>query len=172
MFEKFISLFLITLCLLNDIDSQYNEVLYLPLQDNNLPISSGYECDKRVSQDPDFKKCRETAYETWYTNDDNKRTKYSCCYNWDIFECMEKTMAEVCYLKSSSMDYRSFIMKRDEWVNYYESFQCNDYKFRSVKCHFPGWAIALIVIGCLIIIGIIVGAVFMARRNRFRRHRK
>jgi hypothetical protein len=85
---------------------------------------------------------------------------------------MEKTMAEVCYLKSSSMDYRSFIMKRDEWVNYYESFQCNDYKFRSVKCHFPGWAIALIVIGCLIIIGIIVGAVFMARRNRFRRHRK
>jgi len=168
MFYLKITVLFLIINILNVINSQSNEVLYLPLQDN-LPISISYECDRRVLQDLSFKSCRETAYETWYTNNDDKRTKYSCCYNWDIFDCMEKSMADLCSLKSSSMEYRSFLMKRDEWVEYYESFQCNDYPFHSAKCRLPGWAIALIVIACILVVCGCVGVVFIVRRNRFRR---
>ena len=152
-------------------DGQSPELIYIPFR-QSLTISVGYECDARLLQDTNFRHCLENAYEFWYTNDDYYRLKYSCCYNWDIFDCMEYSIKNLCSFKSYSIDYKNFMIKRDEWVIYYESYQCNVYKYGSAKCHFPVWAIVLIVIGVTLIVVSLIVVVVMVLKNRFKNRGK
>ena len=162
---KMLFISMIVVSILGHIGGQPHELLYLPLGEG-LPISVGQECDFRLLRDHDFKRCRERAIDSWYTNDDSYRLKYMCCYNWDIFDCMDYAIQNLCSFQTSSLEYKNFLLRKEEWISYYEGYQCVDYKYGSAKCHFPGWAIALIIIAGLLLVGGAGFVIFLYRKNR------
>jgi hypothetical protein len=162
--ENLLTILSIILFFLNDIDSSFNDALFSRLQNNNdSTLSLDNECDKRITRDEEFKKCRVSANETWFTNDHKNEPKNLCCYNWDIVDCIVKSIVEVCILNISSVDYRIIFGIRDEWINYHEKIHCKDYKYGSIKCQDPEWA--LIVFSGILFFGIFVFTAFFVRRK-------
>jgi len=115
-------------------------------------IRLGETCDFQVNNDYEFQKCRSRAYEEWYTRDRMQIIKNSCCLDWDIIDCQQKSVQNLCYRSQYNDEYENFLYKKDDWINQNEKYQCKNYRYGSASCHFPIWAILLIVIGSFVVL--------------------
>jgi len=138
---------------------------YQELFDSQIPVKLGNDCDLRVNNDHEFQSCRSRTFEDWSTYDRTQRIKYGCCFNWDIIDCQEKSVKNLCDRTQYEDEYKSFMAKKWEWVYQYEKHQCIDYPYGSASCRFPIWAIILIVFGCLVVIALLTSICIYVRKR-------
>jgi ABC-type antimicrobial peptide transport system permease subunit len=62
--------------------------------------------------------------------------------------------------------YRNFAIRKEEMRNYLERYQCVDYEYGSIKCHFFWWVIAIIVIVGFVIILIVAAICYRFIRKK------
>jgi hypothetical protein len=159
---------MILLFFLNGVDSHYRNFSFLQLLKNiKSDIICENECYTKLAEDEGYKNCRELANKTWNTENYKSKTRNLCCYEWDIIDCTVEFVIEDCFEINTKMQYKKVSIERDEWVDYFEKTYCEDYKFGSVKCQYPDWA--LTVFCCLVISIIIICAIYFAYRKFSRR---
>ncbi|XP_054152706.1 uncharacterized protein LOC128951484 [Oppia nitens] len=121
----------------------------------SLAFSVGRGCDFRLENDGDYQKCRQEAIVDWGgTTYTDRQIKYLCCYTWDVLDCMETAVQYRC---APGADYdmedhfRNFAIRKTELRNSLERYQCVDYPYRSIYCHFYWWVILIICIVVLLV---------------------
>lgn len=127
----------------------------------SLPFSVGRICDIKIENDESFQRCRTEALVDWgSTTYTDRQIKYLCCFTWDIVDCMETAVQYRCARQNFDFEdyYRNYAIRKEELKNSLERFQCIDYPYRSIRCHFFWWVIAIIVIVVFIVI-LIVAAI-------------
>ena len=136
----------------------------------SLPFSVGRICDIKVENDQDFQKCRTEALVDWgSTTYTDRQIKYLCCFTWDIVDCMEDTVQYRCSRQSYDFEdyYRNYAVRKEELRNSLERYQCIDYPYHSIRCHFFWWVIAIIVIVVFTVILIVAAVCYRFCRKKY-----
>jgi hypothetical protein len=87
------------------------------------------------------------------------RGKSDCCAAWKLLDCAEKK-AKDCSNKDELL---SFLKSSQSGL---ESTLCKDYKRDETFCGLPWWAILLIVIGCIAVVGGVGFFVYKKFKNK------
>lgn len=134
-----------------------------------LPFSVDPYCEAIIVKDEGFQNCRSEELKRWSPINGLNKRKYTCCYNWDLIDCMEKTLIQRC--TSTQFDsqylYLKFLYERENWLHFHEKHKCVGFGYKSFACHFPWWAILLIAFACVLLLCIIiVVCVYWRKRHK------
>ncbi len=120
-----------------------------------------------------MERCVDQAFDSWkyyhklkYENE-KQLSKAACCAMWDARDCQMKIARHQC-------DYEAIDQLYDAWEEAIRLWSrisyCYDYSYHynSANCKLSDWAIALIVIACILVVAILVFVGFkcIKRRNR------
>ena len=110
-------------------------------------------CDRQI--DVDKSRCLRDSITAW--DSVANREKAGCCLSWDLNDCILSAI----YSKCDIITYKRIRRFLDQQNKEHSENLCSDYPYGSYKCHFPIWAIVLIVAFSLAIIIVIGFFVFM-----------
>ena len=91
--------------------------------------------------------CVADSVSAWNSVDNRQRA--GCCISWDINDCI----LDAVYEKCDQFTYNRIKRLLDQQNKEHSKGLCGDYVYGSYKCHFPVWAIILIVIFGLLVVG-------------------
>ena len=99
---------------------------------------------------------------------DRQLVKASCCAMWDARDCQLKAARKLC---SSDAVGELYMAWEEGILSWSQSNECWDYRFsyNSANCKLADWAIALIVVGGILVICLVVFAVIKCCRMRNRK---
>ena len=99
-------------------------------------------CEHKIQNDKID--CVRDSASQWEDIEDRERA--GCCTSWDINDCILKSVSEKC----DSITYNRIKRFLDQQNKDHSQGLCENYVYGSYKCHFPVWAIVLIVVFGLI----------------------
>jgi hypothetical protein len=135
------------------------------LIDNQIPIKLDINCKSLVTNDNDLRSCLKDMVKEWSTYDKSLKNKYECCFNWEIVDCQEVSVRQLC--NSSHVD--DFRLKKSQWIEALETQRCNGYKYGQTYCRFPVWIISVIAVAFMIVfivLCIVICLVLMRKRAK------
>lgn len=110
-----------------------------------------------------YEKLDPKVYSEWQS------IKSACCAMWDARDCQIKLAKYYCDENDQNQIYQSWESGIAMWdrVN-----QCdyNRYSYGSAKCKLADWSIALIVVGCVLVV--FVGVILVIRCQRRRKMKR
>jgi len=95
-------------------------------------------CERNIESDKI--RCARESISNWDSVDNRERA--GCCITWDINDCIIDAVNDKC----DRVTYNRVKEYLDKQNKENGEGICSDYPYGSSKCHFPVWAIVLIVI--------------------------
>ena len=129
---------------LNFVTLEKNNKHRIDLNINYIIIDS--VCERNIETDKT--RCVAESVSVWDSVDD--REKAGCCMSWDINDCILDAVSEKC----DRITYNRIKRFVDQQNKDHSKGLCKDYTYGSYKCHFPVWAIVLIVVFGVAIVGV------------------
>ncbi|KAH9418204.1 hypothetical protein DERP_010758 [Dermatophagoides pteronyssinus] len=136
-----------------------------------LPFTTGSaQCDQSLMLEPEFHRCRANAAVYWQQGSrsnyqqSSTTTKYTCCFLWDLVDCMEQTVHKRC-----NYSFDLFRRNRNDYIVRIQSNPlCYNYLYGNWSCMQDNWIllIAFIILAIFIVITICVACWTLFGRNK------
>jgi len=141
-------------------------VILAALRNKVEPPESVTKCLTKIIADAgackNVAECNKEAYDDWKSTAESNKVKAGCCAIWDVIYCSIKKNKDKC--SGDEIDaVKKFLSDKGDEISKISG--CDGYVYGSAKCHFPWWAILLIVVGALLDIGVIAFVVFRFMRR-------
>jgi hypothetical protein len=120
-----------------------------------------------------MERCVDQAFDSWKYyhkleyESEQQLSKASCCAMWDARDCQMKIARHQCDYEAIDELYDSWEEAIRLWSRISDCYKYS-YHYNSAKCKLTDWAIALIVIACILVVAFLVffGFKCIKRRNR------
>lgn len=116
-------------------------------------------CEREIASDKS--RCLRESIADWDSVAD--RAKAGCCISWDLNDCILSAIQSKC----DFVTYKRIKRFLDQQNREHSESLCSDFPYGSFKCHFPVWAIVLIVV---LVIAILIVCIFFVFMFCFRRN--
>ena len=136
-----------------------------------LPFTTGSaQCDQSLMLEPEFHRCRANAAVYWQQGSrsnyqqSSTTTKYTCCFLWDLVDCMEQTVHKRC-----NYSFDLFRRNRNDYIVRIQSNPlCYNYLYGNRSCMQDNWILlfAFIILAIFIVITICVACWTLFGRNK------